>query len=192
MSLEDPIRFHLTNISNSLVCVSRPGEQPMSIKPTSRMGSEVRRQLTHLRMLELMNPLDRALPNPGRTPLRQPTRSGHCVLLRPLLCRQRPCYLVRGFAADSRQNVYRCSSDFCMPFELLAWRSAGGQYDHAKHKRHLVAELSWFLKRLFGGGPTYRCALLKRQAARRASPILQATKRADLPSTAHFCTQEFP
>jgi hypothetical protein len=46
MSLEDPIRFHLTNISNSLVCVSRPGEQPMSIKPTSRMGRDFRASLS--------------------------------------------------------------------------------------------------------------------------------------------------
>src|SRR5262245_58494364 len=56
----------------------------------------------------------------SRMPPRQPTRSGHYVLLRLLLCRQCPCYLGRRFAADSRQGVYRCSSDFCMLRELLA------------------------------------------------------------------------
>src|SRR5262249_903158 len=52
---------------------------------------------------------------------------------------------------------------------------------------------SWFTKRLFGGHPTVRGALFPgRRQARRASPILQATKRAHLPSTAHFGTREFP
>src|SRR5262249_61117935 len=51
-----------------------------------------------------------------------------------------------------------------------------------------------FTKRFFGKHPTCRCALVlvKREAAQRASPILQATKRADLPSTAHLGTREFP
>src|SRR5262245_462852 len=45
-----------------------------------------------------------------------------------------------------------------------------------------------------GGHPTCRCALflVKRRAARRASPILQATRRADPPSTAHLGTGELP
>jgi hypothetical protein len=53
---------------------------------------------------------------------------------------------------------------------------------------------SWFTKRLFGRHPTCGCPLflVKRQAVRPASPILQATKRADLPSTAHFDTRELP
>jgi hypothetical protein len=58
-------------------------------------------------------PIAVSYPNRGRTPPRRPTRSGPYVLLRPLLCRQRPCQ-GRRFAADNRQNVYRCSSDFCM------------------------------------------------------------------------------
>src|SRR5262249_38907011 len=70
-------------------------------------------------------PIVVSYPNRGRTPPRRPTRSGHYVLLRPLLYRQRPCYWGRRFAADNCQNVYRCSSDFCMLRELLACRSAG-------------------------------------------------------------------
>ena len=51
-----------------------------------------------------------------------------------------------------------------------------------------------FTKRHFGGHPTCRCSLflVKRRAGRRASPILQATGRADLPSTAHLGIREFP
>src|SRR5262249_46119573 len=58
----------------------------------------------------------------------------------------------------------------------------------------VVAVHRVLLKRLFGVHPTCRCALLllKRQAARSTSPILQATKRADLPSTAHLGTRELP
>jgi hypothetical protein len=58
----------------------------------------------------------------------------------------------------------------------------------------LGGELSWFTKQLFGRHPTYQCAplLVERQAARRAVPTLQATKRADLPSTAHLGTRQFP
>jgi hypothetical protein len=49
-------------------------------------------------------------------------------------------------------------------------------------------------KQLFGRHLTYQCAplLVEIQAVRRASPILQATERADLPSTAHPGTREFP
>ena len=49
-------------------------------------------------------------------------------------------------------------------------------------------------KQLFGRHLMHQCAplLVEIQAVRRASPILQATERADLLSTAHLGTREFP
>src|SRR5215467_2442485 len=62
----------------------------------------------------------------------------------------------------------------------------GSPGDRAAVRRDLLSGL--------GDHPTCRTALflVKRRAARRASPILQATRRADPPSTAHLGTRELP
>jgi hypothetical protein len=64
----------------------------------------------------------------------------------------------------------------------------------AVRARHGFEEKSRLrIKRLFGAHRMCRCVLflLKSQTARPTSLVLQATKRADLPSTAHLGTDEF-
>src|ERR1700751_2763691 len=85
-----------------------------------------------------------------------------------------------------------CTISYCVPGYCLLGQATPECPCEIDGSEETIGQLSWVTKRPFGGHPTCGGALflVKRQATRRAAPTLQATKRADLPSTAHLCTRE--
>jgi hypothetical protein len=141
-----------------------------------------------------------AIPHPGLSDLADPLCQGRLlgsagtIVMGRLACRngsagsadrlpERSTHKVDHLASPSRRRSLRPIT-FCS-ISLSSVRSA-------TTLRNRV--FTGFTKRLFGGHPMCRCTLfvVKTQPARPASPILQATNRVDLPSTAHFGTRKFP